>query len=79
LIGTIYTDVKGPVAVTGNSNSTKAGSAEATSILGLFATGDASIQAATTNGNISKIHHVDHHSTSILGIFSTYKITVYGE
>lgn len=79
LTGTIYTDVKSPVAVTSNSNSTKAGSSEATSILGLFATGDASIENASKMGNISKIHHVDQHSTSFLGIFAKYKITVYGE
>lgn len=79
LAGAIYTDVKAPFAVTSNANSTKAGSAEATGILGLFATGDASIEAASTNGNISKIHHVDYHSTSILGIYSTFKVTVYGE
>lgn len=79
LVGTIYTDVKSPVAVTNNSNSSKVGYSEATSILGLFATGDASVQAACKSGNISKIHHVDQQSTSVLGIFATYKITVYGE
>jgi hypothetical protein len=79
LVGSIYTDVKSPVAVTNNANSSKAGYSQATSILGLFATGDASIQAACNSGNISKIHHVDQHSTSVLGIFATYKVTVYGE
>ena len=79
LIGVWYTDVKGPVAATSNSNSSKVGSAEATSILGLVATGDASIDAAAKSAGITQIHHVDEHSTSILGLYATYTVLVYGE
>lgn len=79
LVGTIYTDVKYPVAVTNNSNATKVGSSKATSILGIVATGDASIDKAAKNAGITKIHHVDAHSTNILGIVSNYEIIVYGE
>lgn len=74
-----YTDVKGPVAVTGNSGASKVGTAKATGILGLIATGDASIEAAAKNGGITKIHHVDEHATNILGIIATYEVIVYGE
>ncbi|HKJ42899.1 MAG TPA: TRL-like family protein [Sunxiuqinia sp.] len=79
LLGSLYTDVKAPVAVTSNSNSSKVGSAEATSILGLVATGDASIEAAAKSAGITKIHHVDEYSTSILGVYATYTVYVYGE
>lgn len=79
LSGVWYTDVKAPVAATSNSNSTKVGSAKATSILGIVATGDASIDAAAKSAGITKIHHVDEHSTSILGFFARYKVYVYGE
>ncbi len=79
LVGVWYTDVKSPVAVTGNSNSTKVGSSEATSILGIIATGDASVDAAAKAAGITKIHHVDEHSTSILGLYAKYKVFVYGE
>lgn len=79
LVGTIYTDVKAPLIATSNSGSVKVGSAEATSILGIIATGDASIDAAAKSAGITKIHHVDEHVTNILGIFSTYKVVVYGE
>lgn len=79
VLGLLYTDVKAPLAATSNSNSSKVGTAEATSILGLVATGDASIEAAAKSAGITKIHHVDEHSTSILGIISTYKVIVYGE
>ncbi len=79
LIGVWYTDVKAPVTATSNSNSTKVGSAEATSFLGIVATGDASIEAASKSAGITKIHHVDEHSTSVLGLFAKYKVYVYGE
>lgn len=77
--GMLYTDVKAPVAVTGNSGSTKVGTAEARSILGLVATGDASVETAAKAAGITKVHHVDAHATSILGIIATYKLFVYGE
>ncbi len=79
LIGAYYTDVKSPVAVTGNSGSSKVGKAEAKSILGIIATGDASVQAAAQSAGIKKIHHVDQHATSILGIIASYTVYVYGE
>lgn len=79
LSATLYMDVKGPVAVTSNTGSSKVGSATATGILGLIATGDASIDAAAKKGGITKIHHVDEHATSILGIIAKYEVIVYGE
>lgn len=77
--GVLYSDVKSPVAVTSNEGYSKTGTAQCTSILGWIAQGDASIEAAMKNGKITKIHHVDCHSTNILGIYATYTITVYGD
>jgi hypothetical protein len=74
-----YTDVQGPGTVTGNQVSNKTGTATATSILGLFGTGDASIEAAARNGGITKIHHVDYQTKSILGIYATFTTVVKGE
>lgn len=79
VVGTLYTDVKAPLTATSNENSTKVGTAEAQSILGIVATGDASIEAAAKSADITKIHHVDEHSTNILGLYATYKVYVYGE
>lgn len=75
----LYTDIKYPVAVTGNSNSSKVGSADATSILGLFATGDASVEKAAKSAGITKIHHVDAQASSVLGLYAKYAVYVYGE
>ena len=77
--GFIYSDVKGPLTATDNTVSSKVGTAVCTSILGLVAQGDASIETAAKNGGITKISHVDYHSTNILGIYATFTVTVYGE
>jgi hypothetical protein len=77
-MGMLYTDVKAPIAVTSNSASSKVGTASASMIIGI-ATGDASIETAAKSAGITKIHHVDQHTTSILGVYGTYTVTVYGE
>ena len=77
--GFIYTDVQGGLAATSNSGNSKVGVASAQSILGWVATGDASISTAAKNAGITKIHHVDYYSQSILGIWAKFTIKVYGE
>jgi uncharacterized protein YceK len=79
VVGLAYTEVKAPFAVTSNQGASKVGTAEAQSVLGLVATGDASIQTAAESAGITRIHHVDYESTSILGIIATFKVIVYGE
>jgi TRL-like protein family len=56
----------------------KVGKAEAWGIV-LVAMGDASISAAAQNGGITRIHHVDHETMNILGIYAKYTTIVYGE
>ncbi len=77
--GGVYTDLKVPVTATSNTGFAKVGTGECTSILGLFAIGDCSISTAMKNGNITKIHHVDHDAMSILWIYAKYTVKVYGE
>jgi hypothetical protein len=78
--GFLYTEIKAPITATSNSGpAEKVGKAVCTSILGLVSTGDASIQAAMLDGKITKIHHVDYHSTNILGIYAVFEVIVYGE
>jgi hypothetical protein len=79
LTGTFFSDVKSPLLATSNSNSSKVGTAEAKSYLGVIAIGDASIDAAAKSAGITKIHHVDEQAISIMGVIATYKIFVYGE
>lgn len=77
--GFVYTDVKAPLMATCNQGASKVGKAKLQSILGIVAQGDASIQTAAKEAGIKKIHHVDYHATSIIGIIGTYEVYVYGE
>jgi len=54
------------------------GRAMAESYLGLIATGDASIRAAMEDGGITEVVYVDYESTSILGLYATFTVVVYG-
>jgi hypothetical protein len=76
--GSLYTNLKGPVAVGDASGASKMGMAKATAIIGI-ATGDASIETAMANGGITKVHHVDTKVMNILGIYAEYTTVVYGE
>jgi hypothetical protein len=82
--GLLYQDTKVPlrdVSYWGPATSSVAKKGEATyaSILGIIATGDATLEAAMENGGITKVHHIDQQITNILGVVATYKIIVYGE
>lgn len=79
VLGGLYTDVKAPLAATSNTVGNKVGTAEATSILGIVANGDASIEAAAKSAGITKISHVDYQGYSVLGIFAKFTVYVYGE
>jgi hypothetical protein len=76
--GFVYTEVSGPVLATSNSGATKMGEASSTGII-CVATGDSSIKTAAANGGITKIQHVDYHTTSVLGVYVKTTVTVYGE
>lgn len=74
-----YTDQSGPMIATGEHAPSKVGKATAVSILGLVGTGDASLKAAMENGGITRVHHVDFHTRSILGLFAQTQVMVYGQ
>ena len=62
---------KGPISVSGsNSKVTKSGKSCAKSILGVYSSGDNSIETARKNGGLSTISHADYHVKSILGIYT---------
>jgi hypothetical protein len=78
VIAPVTIDMKGPVSAGPAMTGSKVGRAEAWGIV-VFATGDASISAAAKNGGINRIHHVDHETMNILGIYAKYTTVVYGE
>ena len=77
--GAFFTQQKGPVSGVDNAvKPTKKGVAEATGII-LVGTGDASIEAAMKNGDITKIHHIDREILNVLNVYCQYKTIVWGE
>ena len=77
-MGALYTDVQSGESSTSNQAGNRLGEACASTILGLVATGDASIEAARRNGGITMISSVDEHATSILGIYGKFCTVVRG-
>ena len=79
LVGAVYMDTTEPTAVTSNNLGTKVGQAEALSVLGVAAVGDAGIEKAAKQAGIKKVSHIDKKTFSILGLFTKITYTVYGE
>jgi len=82
--GAWFMDVRAPAIrlhapLDPGAQATKTGEATATTILGLVATGDASVDAAMKNGGITKINHIDIKAHNILGIIGKFTLVVYGE
>ncbi|MCH6562976.1 MAG: hypothetical protein IH800_11265 [Myxococcales bacterium] len=76
-MGLIYTEVWGPIDAGGRVGA-KEGQACAQSILGLVATGDASIKAAAKAGGITQINSVDHYTRNVMGIMGEFCTIVRG-
>jgi len=77
--GAFFTDVKGPVQATDEGEASRSGEACARNILGLVATGDASIETAKANGSIQTVTTVDHTSYTVFGLYSRFCTVVRGE
>jgi hypothetical protein len=77
-MGTIYAGYKSPGQV-GTAAAGKTGEACISSILGIIATGDASIEAAKKAGGITQIAHVDHEQFGVLGVYATSCTIVHGQ
>lgn len=79
VIGGIYTKASYGAMATSHSEAPKVGKACAQSILGLVATGDASIEAAKKAGGITDVAYVDHTASNILGIVGEWCTIVRGK
>ena len=79
LLGVFYNETKFGYVATTNSNATKEGKACASTIMGIVATGDASIAAAKAAGGITDVSHVDYHVKSTLGIVAEFCTVIKGK
>lgn len=78
--GIIYNDYDFPRAVRDNATDcAKRGESSMVNILGYFAVGDASVNAAKNDAGITKVGSVDTNFNSLLGIFSKTTTIVCGE
>lgn len=76
---TIYGKVQGPVTATSVPGpATKTGRACANSVLGIVASGDASIEAAKRAGGITSVISVDFESKNILFVYASFCTVVHG-
>lgn len=76
--GLLYGNVKAPLTATASTETHRVGRASTRSILGIIASGDASIQTAARNGGITEIHHVDYESQNFFGVLAEFTVVVYG-
>lgn len=78
--GAFYTNVTRPVAVLDQEASTvRTGKACSTGILGLFASGNSSVNVAKARAGITKISTVEENYTQyLLGLYSSYCTVVSG-
>ncbi|MBP5344206.1 MAG: TRL-like family protein [Alphaproteobacteria bacterium] len=80
--GLFYSNTKAPLQIDYNNTDigTRVGKSSSKSILGLFAFGDASVQAAAREGKIRTVKHADYEFMSVLlGLFTETTVYVYGD
>lgn len=78
--GMLFGSVKWDSAIDNNGVAAKKeGKACATSLLGLLATGDASVNAAKASAGITKVANVSHDSMNVLGLYAKYCTVVTGQ
>jgi TRL (tRNA-associated locus)-like protein len=76
--GWAYSGYKSPGQV-GTAADGKVGEACLSSLFGLVATGDASIETAKKAGGITQIAYVDHEQLSVVGVYATSCTIVHGQ
>lgn len=82
MIFTAYTSAHphtAPIIDTSGKPASKEGSATCSNVLGLFAFGDCSIEAAASDGKITKIKSVNYEHFTVLGLYSSYTTVVKGD
>jgi hypothetical protein len=78
-MGSVYSEYKSSGAIGTATADTKTGEACVSSIVGIVATGDASIEAAKKAGGITQIAYVDHQQFSVVGVYATSCTIVHGQ
>lgn len=77
--GWVYTDSKVPVAMGPSATGSKLGRACIHSFFGAIAVGDASIETAMKEANITSIHTINKDNLSIFGTYTRQCTLITGE
>lgn len=77
--GVLFSEIYTPGFATAGPVGSASGMSSSESYVGLFARGDASIDAAVKQGGLTKITHVDYKAFSVLGVYARLETYVYGE
>src|SRR5262245_229700 len=77
--GFLYTNTQAPIDIDADQTQlgTKRGESTSSTVLGLFAWGDASVYTAATAGGITTIRHVDYKYHNVLSVYATFTTVVY--
>lgn len=80
-VGLLFENVSAPLDADMNVTQVhqKKGTAGSISILWLFAFGDCSTNAAARDGNVQTIHYADYSYMNVIGVYQSFKVSVYGE
>lgn len=81
-VGFLFNNTEAPLDVDFDDTQlgSKVGKASTTSVLGLFAWGDASTAAAARDGGITTIRHADYEFLNVFfGLYSSYTTVVRGD
>ncbi len=80
-IGAIYSGIEAPLSTefSGQSANLRSGEASSSSILGLIATGDCSIEAAAAEGGLSTVEYCDYKYTNVFGVYQKFTVVAYGK
>lgn len=77
--GCLYSDMTGSIGTGPGTKTEKKGKACATNLMGLIASGDASVAAARSNGSITRVATVDYDYFNILSVYTKSCTIVRGD
>jgi hypothetical protein len=79
--GLLFSNIAAPIDTDAESTptSSKVGESSTSTVLGLFSFGDASLDTAARNGNLTKIEYIDYTYLNVLGLFQQFTIRAHGE
>ncbi len=79
-VGLLYSAFKAPLTTefSGQAAELKSGEASTSSVLGLVATGDCSLEAAAHEGGLNTIEYCDYSYLNVLGVYQRFTVVAYG-